>query len=85
MRKELVSNPDQALVYMVECTLATVEYMAGLKSKSKSEYVRQQGIARTGIDWIRRYNLGVEPSSRVAKVWYSFNGSVDQWARSMEK
>jgi len=37
------------MVYMAECTLATVESMALLKRKSKSEFNRQKQLAKFAV------------------------------------
>lgn len=48
-----LKTPDDAFAWMVECTLATVSWMNGLKSKKMSEFNRQIDIAQKGIDfWI---------------------------------
>ena len=47
MRKAEVRDPAQALVYITDCTLATVCDLATKKKKSKSEFARQISIAQT--------------------------------------
>lgn len=54
-----VKTPEEAFVYMTECTLATVADMAGKRYKNKGEYCRQIDIAQIGIDWIRDINIDV--------------------------
>jgi hypothetical protein len=44
----------ETIMYLTECTLATVGSMAIKKSRSKSEYGRQISIAQTGIDFLNR-------------------------------
>lgn len=78
MFKQRVKTPEQALVYLVDCTLATVEDLAMKKSRPKGEYRRQIKIAQTGIDWIKEMNI--ECDSRPKKVIDDHNGSVQSLA-----
>lgn len=41
-----------ALLYLLDCTLATVARMAPMKSKSKHEYNRQIAIANRGMNYL---------------------------------
>ena len=76
--KHEVRTPEDAMVYLVDCTLATVSHMASLKSKSKSEYSRQIAIAQTGVDWIS--HMKIDPrKSRVMDILEN-NQSVQDWA-----
>ncbi len=72
-----VQSELEALVYMTECTLATVGHMAMLKSRKKSEFDRQIGIAQKGIDWIKAF--GGSSSGRVGVIVAS-GISVHDWA-----
>lgn len=81
MMKRDVRSLEQALAYITDCTLATVCDLAMKKSKSKSEYVRQQSIAQTAIDW--GVEMGVDFSTtRAAAVIEA--GSVKAWAERFE-
>lgn len=53
MFKDRVRTSEEALVYITDCTLATVSGMAMTKSRKKGEYQRQIAIAQTAIDWIK--------------------------------
>lgn len=66
-----------ALAYMTECTLATVERLGMIRSRKKSEFERQIGIAQKGIDWIKMF--GGYSSGRVGSVIAS-GLSVHAWA-----
>jgi len=67
----------EALLYLADCTLATVSAMAMKKSKSKHEFERQISIAQKACDWIR--DLGIDPSgTRAADIVRQ--QSVKEWA-----
>jgi len=79
MMKYQVKTPSDALGYMVDCTMATVGYMATKKSRQKHEYARQIAIAQQGVDWM--IGMGVTLSGRAADL----NGiSVAEWAKRYE-
>jgi hypothetical protein len=84
MMKHQVRDEKQALLYLTDCTLATVSHMAMLKSKSKSEFERQKAIAQTGIDWIRDFKINTEKNSRVNQVFETKTKSVDEWVEKYE-
>ena len=77
-----VRDPSAALAYLVDCTLATVEDLSTKKSKSKSEYQRQQRIAQAGVDWLVQFVCDWH-GTRVAEV-IAAGGSVAAWAASKE-
>ena len=80
MHKYEVRTPEQALVYLTDCTLATVADLAMKKSRSKSEFTRQISIAQTGVDWIRDMRVNVDRHSRFVKLEkYQYN--VKHWAQ----
>lgn len=83
MQKYRVTTPEQALLYLADCTLATVADMAMKKSKSKSEFKRQIAIAQTAVDWIRDFKLDVEKEGRVKMILH-LGGSVAKWAESYD-
>ena len=77
MRDYRVSNAAQALIYITDCTLATVATMAMLKSKSKYEFERQIAIAQKACDWIKEF--GIDPQgTRAADI--IGKQTVEQWA-----
>lgn len=65
MRKCDVRTPEEALVYITDCCLATVGHMATLKSRKKSEFERQISIAQTACDWMR--DMGIDPKGTRAE------------------
>lgn len=84
MRKENVRNPSDALVYLTDCNLATVEHMAGLKSRNKSEYIRQKEISQTSINWIITMKLN-PTNTRAEEVIDKYNGNVENWSNDLYK
>ena len=72
-----VRTPAEALVYLTDCTLATVSEMASKKSRPKGELKRQMEIAQTAINWM--IDMGIDfGSTRANEVILA--GSVEQWA-----
>lgn len=80
MNRHQIHTPEQALVYLADCTLATVSSMAMLKSKSKGEFERQISIAQSAIEWINDFKIPVEQNSRPQQVLALSNRSVKEWA-----
>ena len=78
MQKHHVRTPDQALSYIIDCTLATVADLASRKSRKKSEFKRQIAIAQQGIDWMKA--MGVEMSTTRAEKITQDGVTVEQWA-----
>jgi hypothetical protein len=79
MRKDQVKNPVDALLYLTDCTLATVEHMAMMKSRSKSEYKRQISMAQFAVDSILEFYLAPQ-GTRALDVIEGFAGDVEAWA-----
>lgn len=79
MNKHLVRTPDAALVYLTECTLATVESNSVKKTGGKYEKRRQIEIAQSGIDWIRGFKIEAR-NLRVGEVIGNFDGNVRAWS-----
>lgn len=78
-----VDSPIQALEYMTECTLATIEQYATKKTRPQAEFNRQIAIAQNGIDWIKRMGHGYKVGGRVAECIAS--ESVKTWAENIVK
>lgn len=53
LTNKTLRSSEEALTYLVECTLATVQDLAGRSRPPKGELARQISIAQTGIDWVR--------------------------------
>jgi hypothetical protein len=83
MRKCDVRTLEAALIYLVDCTLATVTGMA-LKSRIPAgEYIRQVSMAQTGVDWITDMVVGYqEYHGRHNNVIDLYEGDVDKYALS---
>lgn len=77
-----VKNEGEALMYLIDCTLATVCHMAMLKSRKKGEYQRQIRIAEKGLGWAKAF--GVPLTSRAKDVEEKHDGSVVEWAKRYE-
>lgn len=73
-----IKDPQGALAYVVDCTLATVCDMASKKSAPKGELKRQIGIAQKGLDWMNRF--GVDYAHTRGKEVMEQGGSVSAWA-----
>jgi hypothetical protein len=78
MRSHEVKSPEDALLYLADCQLATVVQLAYKKSRGKGDYERQKDIAQHFCDWIKRFNIDVNPGNRVQKVFEQ--GSVEKFA-----
>lgn len=85
LTSENVYTTEQALTYMVECTLATVSSMAMKKSRPKGEYARQISIAQNGIKWVRSVvPFSNDQTPRVRKILSDYDGNVAAWAKQYE-
>lgn len=83
MNKHQVRTPDNALAYLVDCTLATVQDMAMLKSRKQSEFERQKMIAQQGINWMIEMDVDFS-STRAYDVVNEFSGSVEKYANKYD-
>jgi hypothetical protein len=82
MRAFDVKTPEDALTYIVDCTLATVCDLAMKKSRPTGEYKRQIGIAQKGIDWLRTFPKAmVEVDDR---IYEASQTTVAEWAKQFE-
>ncbi len=72
-----VRTPADALVYLTDCTLATVSEMASKKSRPKGEFKRQMEIAQISINWM--LDMGIDVGTTRAKDAI-LAGSVEKWA-----
>ena len=76
-----IRTTEDMLIYITDCTLATVEYMASLKSKSKSksEFIRQITIAQKSIDYMKSTGINIPIGERSRDVVDNYHGSVSDW------
>lgn len=86
MMRSQVRSPLDGCIYLVESTLATLERLCLLKSKTKSEIARQKLIAQSGIEIIIKYagridSLYGPKNSRVREVIFGYGSSVENWAK----
>lgn len=80
MNKHLIRTPEDALLYLAECTLATVSDMAMKKSKGKYEFERHVSIAQSAVDWVKAFNIPIKPESRVYHVLAMPDQKVETWS-----
>jgi hypothetical protein len=73
-------SSDDALLYLVNCTLATVSSLAMKKGTPKYEFQRQVSIAQTGVDCIRKFQIKVDAEIRLKQVIEAHAGNVLDWA-----
>jgi hypothetical protein len=76
-----VHTPAQALAYLVDCTLATVQNMAMKKSRPKGEYARQISIAQIGVNWMKDFKI--DPKGTRAEDIQDI--SVAEWLKKYEQ
>lgn len=77
MRKQDIKTAEDALLYLTDCTLATVAHLAMLKRPPAGELRRQISIAQIGCDHIARLNL--DPAGTRAEEIVD-QMTVEQWA-----
>ena len=80
LTKERVRTPEQALIYLTDCHLATVSDMALKKKRPKWEFERHVMIAQTSINWIRDFKINIEVGSRAYEVLSLESQKVSEWA-----
>ena len=79
MRSYDVSTPGDALAYITDCNLATIESMAIKKSRPKYEYQRQIGIAQKAVNWMKQMGISMH-GTRAEDI----TGTVAEWAAQFE-
>lgn len=84
MKKSEVENERQAIAYLLECSLATVEGLALTKSRKVYEYTRQISIAQFAMDWARKFGADLDDEPRAMDVVKKHCGNVTEWAKSFE-
>lgn len=81
MHKHEIRNEGDALVYLTDCTLATVETLAMRKTPPKAELSRQMSMAEHAISWI--YSCGLNyKGSRIEDVKAA--GGINKWVEQMQ-
>lgn len=78
-----INTPEEAIAYLTDCQLATVEGLAMKKNKSKYEFERQIKIAQTGIDFMSDFGSVVTENDRAYKARNA--GGVAEWAKKFER
>lgn len=77
-----IDNAGDALAYMVDCTLATVDDMALRARPPVHEYARQRLIAQTGVDAMQRFGVPTK-GTRADDVVAEHGGCVDRYAQAI--
>jgi hypothetical protein len=83
MRRDQVKNERDALAYIVDCTLATVESLALKRNPPVRELDRQIAIAQHAIDWMVAFNVPHQ-STRAEEITTA-KKSVRTWAFDMRQ
>ncbi|NWD56715.1 hypothetical protein HX878_18420 [Pseudomonas veronii] len=78
-----IRDAGQALVYITDCTLATVTDLAMRARPPKHELLRQIGIAQKAIDWMDQF--GVDYSKTRAADVKALGGKVEDWAAQFKQ
>jgi hypothetical protein len=76
---EEIRTAESALLYFMDCQLATVEDLAGKKSRGKYDFDRQINIAQKMCDLIE--HLRLDPENTRAEDIIG-KQTVDNWAQS---
>jgi hypothetical protein len=79
MEQHNVRSAEDALAYLLDCSLATVADLAMKKSAAKSELRRQIIIAQRNYDWCIAFNSQIK-GTRGLDVLELAGGSVAKWA-----
>lgn len=77
-----VKNEKEALAFLLDCTLATVETMAMKKSRLKGEFDRQKGIAEKAMGWCVQFNVDIS-TTRAHDICVRYKGDIDRWAERL--
>lgn len=81
MNRENIKTSGDALVYITDCTLATVEHMNTLKRRSAHEFSRQVSIAQCGVNhcFVNGENI---KGTRIEEVVSKHRGNVILWCKA---
>lgn len=83
LQEHNLQNPEEGYLYLLDCTLATVEMLAMRKSKPAGEYARQIGMAQIAVDLLVREGKDLS-IIRAGEIVEKFNRSVQAWADHIE-
>lgn len=84
IRRYDVHTPEEALLYLASCQIATCEELAMKKSRGVNDYRRQLSIAQSFVDWIRDFKIEVDSGNRVADVLRLPSQSVAEFVKKYE-
>jgi hypothetical protein len=77
MRDFDVRTPEQALLYITDCQLATVDTLAMKKSRGEADYARQKSIAQKACNWIKEFKIN--PAGTRVEGVFNCKGSVEEY------
>jgi hypothetical protein len=85
MRSEQINTPEEATIYLTECTMATIDDFCMKSKPPVGEFKRQVLIAQTGMDWIKQFKSDTSKSGRVDDVKTKFENNVTNYALKLRK
>lgn len=80
--QDRLQNSHEGFLWLLDCTLATVEMLAMKKNPPSVEYSRQVGMAQTAMDCLIREGKDIS-IIRAGEIVEKFNRSVKAWADSI--
>ena len=85
MRYGDIRSPQDALAYLLDCSLATVEDLARKKTRSKYEYERQISIAQNNLVFCLNFGSNLSRTRAIDVLNKFGNGEncVKLWAESL--
>lgn len=75
LTNDTVGSREDALIYLTECTLATIQSLAMMSRPPKLELERQISIAQVGINWCKGIE-GLEKWRGIGRVQEIINRGV---------
>lgn len=81
-----MNNPstiEEALVYLAECNLATVEHLSAKKSKVKWDFARHKSIAQCNMFFLKDM-VKIPLTGRVKEVAEQYNWNVEKWSSAIK-
>jgi hypothetical protein len=85
---EQVHTAEEAVGYLTECTLATIDDFCMAKNPNKGEFRRQVSIAQKGLEWTKSFCTPEQLSKikgRVSDVIKNHGSSVKDYAIALRK
>jgi hypothetical protein len=73
-----------ALLYTLDCNLATVEDLSTRAKPPKRELQRQIDIAQAALNTLREIGYTLHDGDRAGKIVNNFNWRVSDWSKSLQ-